>query len=81
MTTGVAFLLSKATVLDGVIDDKTACVGLEVFAVLCFITSKICSRILKSKFLRFLCCVVAYFSFWMLIVYGIGMYFILKYGL
>lgn len=81
MTTGVAFLLSKATVLDGVIDDKTACIGLEVFAVLCFIASKIGSRILKSKFLRFLCCVVAYFSFWMLIVYGIGMYFILKYGL
>lgn len=80
-TGGVFFLLSKtaANDLSNDVQMKIA-IGVEVVAIICFISSKIGSRILGSKFLRFLCGVVAYFSFWMSLVFGIGMYFILKYA-
>ena len=78
MTAGVCALLSKATFLNN-ISTSAGLIAIEVFAITCFIASKICSRILKSKFLRFVCSVVAYFSFWMSLVFGVAMYFILKY--
>ena len=80
-TGGVFFLLSKTAVNDLSNDTQMKiAIGVEVVAIICFIASKIGSRILGSKFLRFLCGVVAYFSFWMSLVFGIGMYFILKYA-
>jgi hypothetical protein len=80
VTVGVFSILSKvAGSLSDNVQMKIA-IGVEVFAVVCFIASKIGTRILKSKFLRFTCSVIAYFSFWMALVFGIGMYFILKYA-
>ena len=80
VTVGVFSILSK--VAGGLSDNvqMKIAIGVEVFAVVCFIASKIGARILKSKFLRFTCSVIAYFSFWMALVFGIGMYFILKYA-
>lgn len=80
-TGGVFFLLSKTAANDLSNDTQMKiAIGVEVIAIICFIASKIGSRILGSKALRFLCGVVAYFSFWMSLVFGIGMYFILKYA-
>ena len=78
MTAGICTLLSKTTVLNG-LSPSTVLVAIEVLAIACFVAGKIGSRILKSRFLRFICCVIAYFAFWMALVFGIGMYFILKY--
>ena len=80
VTFAICSLLPK--VADGLSDDvqKKIAVGIEVLAIVCFIASKIGSRILGSKFLRFVCGVAAYFSFWLSIVFGIGLYFVLKYA-
>lgn len=80
VTVAICNLLPK--VADGLSDDvqKKIAVGIEVMAIVCFIASKIGSRILGSKFLRFVCGVVAYFSFWLTLVFGIGLYFVLKYA-
>ena len=79
-TMGVFGILSK--VAGGLSDNvqMKIAIGVEVLAIVCFIASKIGSRILGSKFLRFVCSVIAYFSFWMSLVFGVGMYFILKYA-
>lgn len=77
---GVTSILVKFG--DNLSDDVQAKIllGVEVIAIVSFIASKICSRILKSKFMRFVCSVVAYFSFWLSLVLGVAMYFILKYA-
>ena len=81
MMGGVFAILAKiAGELSNSIQVKIA-VGVEVFAIVCFIASKVGSRNLGSKFLRFICGVVAYFMFWMSLVFGVGMYFMLKYGI
>ena len=81
MTGGVFGVLAKvAGNLSNSVQLKIA-VGVEILAVVCFIASKIGSRNLGSKFLRFICGVVSYFTFWMSLVFGVGMYFILKYGI
>ena len=69
-------------IADGLSDDvqKKIAVGIEVMAIVCFIANKIGSRILGSRFLRFVCGAVAYFSFWLTLVFGIGLYFVLKYA-
>ena len=79
-TVAICSMLPK--VADGLSDDvqMKIAVGIEVLAIVSFIASKIGSRILGSKFLRFVCGVVAYFSFWMSLVFGIGLYFVLKYA-
>ena len=80
MTAGIFGILSK--VADGLSNDAQmkVAVGVEVLAILGFVASKIGSRIIASRFLRFACSVVAYFTFWMSLVFGVGMYFILKYA-
>ena len=81
MTGGVFGVLAKvAGNLSNSVQLKIA-VGVEILAVVCFIASKVGSRNLGSKFLRFICGVVSYFTFWMSLVFGVGMYFILKYGI
>ena len=79
-TIGVCALLSKLTLLNKVhASPTTVVIAIESLAVVCFIASKIGSRILRSKFLRFACRVIAYFSLWMSLVHGVAMYFIIKY--
>ena len=80
MTAGIFGILSK--VADGLSNDvqMKVAIAVEILAIATFIVTKIGSRILKSKFLRFICSVIAYFTFWMSLVFGVGMYFILKYA-
>ena len=79
MTAGMAFVMSK--IAAGLSDDAQMkiTIGVEVAAILCFFVSKIGARRLGSRSLRFFCNVIAYFTFWMSLVLGVGMYFILKY--
>lgn len=80
VTAAIFGILSKvANDLSNDVQMKVA-IGVEAMAIFCFIASKIGSRIFKSRFLRLVCGVVAYFSFWMSLVFGIAMYFILKYA-
>lgn len=80
LTGGIFLILSNVGNALSNETQRTVTIGVEVVAILCFIASKIGQRILRSKFLRFVCGVVAYFTFWMSLVFGIGLYFILKYG-
>jgi hypothetical protein len=80
LTAGIFLILSNVGNALSNETQRTVTIGVEVVAILCFIASKIGQRILRSKFLRFVCGVVAYFTFWMSLVFGIGLYFILKYG-
>jgi len=56
-------------------------VGVEVAAIICFIASKIGTRVLRNRFVKFLLRVVAYFTFWLSLVFGVGLYFIIKYAI
>lgn len=56
-------------------------VGVEVAAIVCFLVSKIGARILRNCFFQFLLRIVAYFTFWLSLVFGVGLYFILKYAI
>lgn len=78
MTAGMAFVMSK--IASRLSDDAQMklTVGIEVAAILCFLVSKIGARRLGSRALRFFCSIIAYFTFWMSLVLGVGMYFILK---
>ena len=79
-TAGIAGILVK---LGSCVPDNALpriAIGIEVLAIVCFIASKISSRCLRSKFLRFVSNVVAYASFWASLVFGITMYFLLKYA-
>lgn len=55
-------------------------IGVEVLAIVCFFATKIGSKFLKSKFLRFVSNVASYISFWISLVFGTAMYFLLKYA-
>ena len=80
MTAGVCTLLSKIPILNNMrVSTSTGVIAIEAIAVVCFIAGMIGARTLRSKFLRFICRAVAYFSFWMSLVFGVAMYFILKY--
>ncbi len=80
MTAGMAFVMSK--IAAGLSDDTQMklLIGVEVVAILCFLASKIGAYRLSSRSLRFFCSAIAYFTFWMSLVLGVGMYFILKYA-
>ena len=78
MTGGMAFILSKIT--GGLSDDAQMkiVIGVEVVAILCFFVSKIGARKLGRRFQRFCCNIIAYCTFWMSLVLGVMLYFILK---
>ena len=80
MTAGTAFVMSKMAA--GLSDNAQMKIllGVEVAAILCFFVSKIGARRLGSRSLRFFCGIISYFTFWMSLVLGVGMYFILKYA-
>ena len=47
--------------------------------IICFIISKVGTYKLQNRFAKFILRIVAYFTFWMSLVYGVALYFIIKY--
>lgn len=84
---GLGGIIGVCTVLKtvaGIIPDAAAVkllVGVEVVAIICFIVSKIGTYVLRNRFVKFLLRVVAYFTFWFSLVFGVGLYFIIKYAI
>lgn len=54
-------------------------IGMEGVAIICFIISKVGTYKLQNRFAKFILRIVAYFTFWMSLVYGVALYFIIKY--
>ena len=58
---------------------KWILIGTEVVAIICFIVSKSGTYKLQNRLAKFILRIVAYLSFWMSLVYGVALYFIIKY--
>lgn len=54
-------------------------IGIEVAVVACFVASKVGTIILRNRFVKFLLRVIAYFTFWMSLIFGVALYFVIKY--